>query len=72
MQINNNREMRALEDKRRALIKELDAATDLYTEAVKGFMLCQTWITMSAWADGQRVCNNGGCQYCNGTGWVKK
>lgn len=67
MQINNNREMRALEDKRRALIKELDAATDLYTEAVKGFKICYADYTISA-----DRCALVECGQCQGTGWVKK
>lgn len=65
MQINNNREMRALEDKRRALIKELDACTDLYTEAVKGFKICYNS------GDWNKPCMVE-CGQCNGTGWVKK
>lgn len=68
MQINNNREMRALEDKRRALIKELDAATDLYTEAVKGFMICPGMLG-KGWNSPPCPVK---CKQCNGTGWVKK
>lgn len=67
MQINNNREMRALEDKRRALIKELDAATDLYVEAVKGFRICYVDYIISS-----ERCESVECGQCNGTGWVKK
>jgi len=67
MQINNNREMRALEDRMKATVREADAAQTAYLDAVTGFKLCPNQLCGKFKAPCPVECGQ-----CNGTGWVKK
>lgn len=68
MQINNNREMRALEDHRKKCQEDLAAADCAYVRNVSKFHLCPESLGKIQW--GYRCPVE--CGQCQGTGWVKK